>query len=241
MQKTVLIIDDKDRTSVFKSLKTKARSQGLELDLYQYNPGGALENELLDKHTKELNVEKTLEKFYTKFRDIVFDAIACDWNLNVPNINGLDLIRQLSSRGITIRETPKMLYSGTLENELGKMLNNIIGEDDERVRSQKLDTVIRDIKLLVNTDFFAVTGREEIEDDLFPFLLKKEPVEVQIFHILRDNPNLRFSVDCGGKYAGLSFDEVRKRLENDENLLPVLIKDIVEESISFLEHKIAKA
>lgn len=240
MLKTILVIDDKDRESIFKTLRSKAQQCGIVLDLYQFNPGGAKENDLLNISTRELDVKKTIEKYKEYFNNKIFDVIACDWNLNVPNINGLELIRQISCINTTIRDTPKMLYSGTLEEELHKMLLAIINEPEEQKRRERIDKLAMDIKLLVNSEFFSLSGREDIEDELIPYFLKKNPADVRILHVLHDNPQLKFSVNCGKFYAGMTFKEAERSIEQSERLKAELVQDIVEAAISFLEHKIGE-
>lgn len=75
MVKTVLFIDDADRGSIFTSLKRKAQDEGLQLELYQYNPGGAIEYDLIDSETNTLDIDKTIERYKKRFSGIVFDAI----------------------------------------------------------------------------------------------------------------------------------------------------------------------
>lgn len=241
MQKTVLIIDDKDRSTVMRSLASKAGKKGLSLVLYQFNPGGALENDLLNHKTRELYVDKTIERYKERYVDIVFDAIACDWNLNVKNVTGVELLRQISAINSTIQATPKMMYSGTLEEELRKMITTVETEQDKDLKNKKFETLVCDIKMLVNSEFFALSGRENLQDDLLPYLMKNEPVHVRLMHVLHDHPELVFSINCGKNYSGMTFDQVRQLIEKDDKCRTELLQDLVEEAISFLEHKMVQA
>lgn len=240
MLKTILFIDDKDRGIVFKSLDLYAKKNGLKLDLHQFNPGGVIERDLLNLETNELDIIKTIERFRERYEDIIFDAIVCDWNLNVTNINGLGLLRKICSINTTFRDTPKMMYSGTLEVELRKMFTKVVEENNESLRNKKIDEFIHNIKLLINSEFFALSGREDIAGDLIAFLKRNELLHIRLIHILKSHPHLKFSVNFGKNYAEKTFDEVRKLIEKDDTLKVELLQDLTEEAISYLEHKIAK-
>lgn len=239
MQKKVLFIDDKDRSSIFKALIRKAKSKRMLLELYEFNPGGAKQPDLIDKDTNELDIPKTIERYREQLATKEFDAIACDWNLNVPNVNGLELLRQLAANYPRLRATPKMMYSGTLDEELRKMVKAII-ESEEGEKNKKLDRFVADLRMLSQSEFFALSGRENVEDDLIPYLMKHEPLNIRVHHILKDNPNLKFSVHCGGSYAGKTFKEIRAEIINNEERERELLQDVIEEAVSALENKIAK-
>lgn len=240
MPKKVLFIDDKARDTVFKALRLKAQRKGLSLELHQFNPGGAIEADLKNNETNELNEGKTLQRFDEKFPELDFDAIVCDWNLNSSNLNGLELLRKLCHHKPVLKKIPKMMYSGALDTELRKMIEDAMSTESEVEKNKKFDRFVKDLKLLAQAGFFAFSDRDEADEQLIPFLLKNEPLDLRLLKVLEDNPNLKFSVNCGGNYAGKTFKEVRDIIINDEEQEAKLLRDITEIAIAMLENKIAE-
>lgn len=239
MEKSVLVIDDKSRQSIFKTLRLKAQNKGLTLQLFEFNPGGQVEQSLIDKNTGDLDLKKTVNRYNELFEDRIFDAIACDWNLGVTNVNGLDVLRAFNSNEV-FRKTPKMMYSGTLEDEIRNYMSKIQKSTDDDTRNKLIDGFIKDIKTLVSTEFFALSGREDLSDDLLPFLLKNNSIENSVLMTLRDHPDLKFSVDCSGNFAGKTFSEVFHTTCRNEKILSDLVHDLQDVSLSYLTHIIGK-
>lgn len=239
--KTVLVIDDKKRNTVFDDLKEAAHDIGIELDLYQFNPGGAIENDLLDPETGNLIINKTVERFKERFNDKVFDVIACDWNLGVTNVNGLEVLRQITAIRQSLRDTPKIMYSGTLEDEIKKMVRGINNPAEGVAPNKAMDMFVKDVKMLASSEFIALSGREDLKEDLLPYLKHPIPLETLVPRILGEEKDLTFAVNCGHKYAGKSFFEVLAWIENSETLKSELIQDISEEAIAYLTHKVANS
>lgn len=105
MKKRILIIDNESQDEEIEKMIRDAHNVGIELECDQYNVGSTEETDLLDKGF--LNIEKVIQEYKKRFKG-TYSLIACDWDLNDDNVDGIELLRQFKANNIW-KHTPKML------------------------------------------------------------------------------------------------------------------------------------
>ena len=227
MKKRILIIDNEPQTEEIEKMIRDAHNVGIELDCDQYNVGSTEETALLDKGI--LNIEKVIQEYKKRFRGKSYSLIACDWDLNDDNIDGIELLKQFAANNIW-KHTPKMLYSGLLDEKINEKL--------ELYKSEKIskDKLRSHIKLLINSDLRGFHKREDYDKQIIAFLKDEEDtLDVIVEEILLKFPDFEFK---GGwehrSFSGKTFDEVAKIISLDENLHKKFKRELIEECIAYL-------
>lgn len=231
MKKRILIIDNESQTEEIEKMIRDAHNVGIELDCDQYNVGSTEETDLLDKGI--LNVEKVIQEYKKRFKGNTYSLIACDWDLNDDNIDGIELLRQFSAKNIW-KHVPKMLYSGLLDEKLSEKL--------ELYKSGELskNRLLSHIKLLINSDLRGFYKREDYDKHIITFLKdEEETLDIIVEELLMKFPDFEFKGAWEHRsFSGKTFEEVSNIISNDENLHKKFKRELIEECIAYLTKSI---
>lgn len=231
MKKKILIIDNEPQTEEIEKMTRDAHNMGIELECDQYNVGSTEETDLLDKGV--LNIDKVIYEYKRRYKGKSYSLVACDWDLNDDNIDGIELLRQFKANNIW-KHTPKMLYSGLLDEKLSEKL--------ELYKSGKLskDKLLSHIKLLINTDLRGFHKREDYDKHILAFLKdEEETLDIVVEDLLLKFPDFCFKGAWEHRtFSGKTFKEVADILSSDENLCKKFKRELIEECIAYLSKSV---
>jgi len=231
MKKRILIIDNEPQTEEIEKMIRDAHNEGIELECDQYNVGSTEETDLLEQGV--LKIDKVINEYKKRYKGLSYSLIACDWELNDDNIDGIELLRQFNARNIW-KHIPKMLYSGLLDEKLSEKL--------ESYKSGELskDRLLSHIKLLINSDLKGFHKREDYDRHIISFLKDgEETMDVIVEDILLKFPNFKFKGAWEHRsFAGKTFKEVADIISSDENLHKNFKRELIEECVAYLTKSI---
>lgn len=231
MTKRILIIDNEPQSEEIEKMIRDAHNSGIELECDQYNVGSTEETDLLDNGL--LNIEKVIQEYKKRYTGKSYSLIACDWDLNDDKIDGIELLRQFSANNIW-KHTPKMLYSGLLDEKLNEKL--------ESYKSGKLtkDRLRSHIKLLINSDLRGFHKREDYDKHIISFLKdEEETLDLVVEDLLLKFPELKFKGAWEHhSFSGKTFEEVARIISSDEHLHKLFKRELIEECMAYLTETI---
>jgi hypothetical protein len=227
MNKNCLIIDNTDQSATIERLISKGVKRGIIIDCDQFNVGSAVEDELLSQDGK-IDIGKVVHKFRERYGEKAFHIVAIDWRLNDDNIDGVELIKNFTASHI-LKHTPKILYSGGLE----QILTSKIGEFK---KSQDQNALLIYIQTLIKNDFKDFVDRSEYEDDILRYLESMgESMDIIIEDEFKKFPDLKFkNIFVNKKFNGKTFMEISRILESDDKLRNNFKNEIIQQIIAYL-------
>jgi len=239
IKRSCLIIDNEDQTEEIEKLVRDAKHQGIELDCHQFNVGNTAYSDILSGGY--IDIDKVCQEFRKKFKGIYFDIIAFDWDLEDDNINGVELIRQFTSKKIA-RYSPKIVYSGVLDD----VIKDIIQENLELVKVEEgfkpiiKDKAIIKIKSLVRNRVFDYLDRGNRDPMILKFLSEEiQSTELIIAQVLEQYPDLIFENNfVNAKFNGKTFQELADFLKNNDPIANEFKREIIQQVVSYLTEKI---
>jgi hypothetical protein len=231
MKKKCLIIDNDDQTAEIEKLKRDGKAKGIYIECEQFNVGSTFDDGLLT--AGKIDIDKVVSEFKRRFRHQTFHLAAFDWDLSDDTINGVELMRQFAHHRI-LRNTPKLLYTGLLEDKLGAML------DDFKVGKLSRNKLLAHIRTIIRADIRDFVGREKYEEDILRILEQSdETIDLIIEEELNKFPDLRFANSFTSKsFNGKTFIEISKILESEDRLRNDFKKEIIQQVIAYLTEKI---
>lgn len=229
--KNCLIIDNADQAVSMKSLKRDAKKKGIEIDCFQFNVGSIQDTKLLTNNN--IDISKVISEFKIRFKGIQFHVAAFDWDLSDNKIDGIELIRQFNHNKL-LKNTPKILYSGLLDQQLAAIINNY---DSKSIKKEEL---INRIKTLIKTDIKGFVDRDDYVTQIIHILEDSdESLDLIIKEELMKFPNFKFSnkfISASFQYK--TFAEISKFLEDDNKLRNEFKREIIQQVIAYLTETI---
>lgn len=235
IHKRILVIDDNDMLDVLKSIARKARARQVELDYDQLNIGGHFEPEVLDDKGN-LDVDKTKALLNERFATRHFDIVACDYDLSVQNIDGVELLRKIGHECF-YHGVRYIIYSGLLDNILNEKIQKGCDIDPTNSTVKPKDNLIKEIRQLVNSNYLAFVSRENLEKATVDFLKNDLTIEDVMDELASTYPDRRFAYDFINGIEGKTLQEVKSMILNDDNLRIEVMKGLYEQSILYLTDK----
>lgn len=231
MKKRILIIDNEPQTEEIEKMIRDAHNEGIELVCDQYNVGSTEETDLLEQGV--LKIDKVINEYKKRYKGLSYSLIACDWELNDDNIDGIELMRQFNAHNIW-KHIPKMLYSGLLDEKLSEKLESYKSGELSKGR------LLSHIKLLINSDLKGFHKREDYDRHIISFLKDgEETMDVIVEDILLKFPNFKFKGAWEHRsFAGKTFKEVADIISSDENLHKNFKRELIEECVAYLTKSI---
>lgn len=237
--KTCLIIDNEDQTEEISKLVRDARNRGISLDCHQFNVGNTAYSEILTNGL--IDIAKVFIEFKKRFHNLHFDLVAFDWDLEDDNITGIELIQQFTLNKI-IKFSPKIVYSGVLDDVLKKIVEENLGiakiEDEEKPYLNHAG--LTKIKFLIKNRVLDYLDRGNRDSMILKFLKEDiQSTELIISQTLRKHPELKFNNNfVNTKFNGSTFEDLAKELESNDSINNEFKKEIIEQVISYLTEKI---
>ena len=235
IHKRILVIDDNDMLDVLKSIARKAKEKQIELDYDQINIGGHIEPEVLDDKGN-LDVDKTKALLKERFANRHFDIVACDYDLSVQNIDGVELLRKIGHECF-YHGVRYIIYSGLLDNILNEKIQKGCDIDPTNSTVKPKDNLIKEIRQLVNSNYLAFVSRENLEKATVDFLKNDITIEDVMDELASTYPDRRFAYDFINGIEGKTLQEVKSMILNDDNLRIEVMKGLYEQSILYLTDK----
>jgi len=234
MEKRCLIIDNEEQVSSIETIERLGRVRGLVVTCDEFNVGMLEKDEFFTDNRIDIN--KVIEQFIQKHKGFTYHLVAFDWDLGDEIINGVELIRKFQENKFLIN-TPKILYSGLLKNEISSLL--------ERFRRDELTkpVLINWINTLVKIDVRNSVDRISYEQEIITQLTKTdETLDLIIEEELKKYPDLRFTNSFTSKgFNGKTFLQIATTIENDDLLRNDFKKEIIQQVIAYLTEKIQDA
>ncbi|MGG5902097.1 hypothetical protein [Sphingobacterium daejeonense] len=229
MIKNCIIFDNENQSEeVEKMIRQAKLSHGITLTCKQFSVGSIENDEFLTDGNIDIDkVESEFKKLYGKGQE--FHLAAFDWDLGDENVDGVELIRQLHGRKI-LQKTPKILYSGLLEQKLSGEL------DDFKNGNINKQPLLLKLKALIKIDIIDFVEREVYDerilniikqcDDSLDYLLEGE---------LTKYPDMLFKNSfANAKLKDKTFAEILVIIDADDHLRNVFKKEIIEQTIAYL-------
>lgn len=238
IHKRILVIDDNDMLDILKSIAKKAKSKNVEVDYDQLNVGGHIEPAVLDA-SNNLDIEKTKKLLRERFQNKHFDIVACDYDLSVQNIDGVELLRRIG-RDCFHKRVRYIIYSGLLEDILREKIRIGCDIDPEVSEIKPKDKLIKEIKQLVNSNYLAFVGREQLAETILNFLKNDITIDDVFNELATSYPERRFAYNFVNGMEGKTLREVKDMILNDDNLRLEFMKGIFEQSILYFTERVTK-
>jgi hypothetical protein len=222
MKKRCLIIDDEDQSSEIEKMVRDGKTRGIELECEQFLVGSSSYTEVLTDG--KIDTEKVTSEYRRRFKNQTFQLAAFDRDLSDDDVDGVELIRQLTAKKI-LKNTPKVIYSGLLEEVLAPGINN----NDRKA-------LISRVKTLVNSNIKGYFERDTYESDILNILGKdEESLDLIIEDELKKFPTLIFKNEfVNKKFKGKSYQEIAEMLDEYDHLRNDFKKEIVQQVTAYL-------
>ncbi|MFN7911936.1 MAG: hypothetical protein ACK5QC_08920 [Bacteroidota bacterium] len=231
MVKKCIIIDNEDQSVVIEKLIRDGKSKGLTIECVQFNVGSTFLSEVLTDN--KIDITKVISEYKKRFNGQTFQLAAFDWDLSDDKIDGVELMRLLTANKI-FRNTPKLLYSGLLEEKISDKIDDLVAQKITKTE------LLNRIKTLIKADIKDFVGREHYETDIIRVLqTSDETLDLIIEEELAKFPDLVFSNSFTNKnFNGMSFEQVAKSLEEHDHFRNDFKKEIIQQVIAYLTEKI---
>lgn len=240
IKRSCLIIDNDDQTEEIEKLVRDAKNTGIELDCRQFEVGNTSYSEVLSGG--RIDIDKVGSEIKKRYRNIVFDIIAFDYELDDEYINGVELLRNFNKKRL-FKHSPKLVYSGVLDNVLRDIIEPNLGilkiknTPDKAIIKQ--EGLIK-IKSLIRYRVFEYLDRDNRDSIIIKFLKEDiQSTELIVTQALRMYPEFVFENNfVNEKFKGKTFKEVADFLDNDDILGVEFKREIIQQVISYLTEKI---
>jgi hypothetical protein len=227
MEKRCLIIDNENQSDEIEKLKRDCRPKGITIDCDQFNVGSTFDDELLTEG--KIDIDKVVKAFKQRFKHKTYHLVAIDWDLSDPTIDGIELIRLLTHNHI-LSNTPKLLYTGLLEDKLGTKL------DDFKAGTLHKNRLLVHLKTLIKVDIKDFVKRENYDKDIIRLISQSESMELMFQNELskysKENININYSNPDFERYTieqiiELISDNSDKGFEFKKNLIELTIAHLI--------------
>ena len=231
MVKKCIIIDNEDQSEEIEKLVRDAQKKGIAIECEQFNVGSTFDTDLLTDG--KIDVNKVIVEYKKRYNGQTFHLAAFDWDLSDDDIDGVELMRQLTHNKI-FRNTPKLLYSGLLEEKLSSKIDDF--KNNNLSKKELLDR----IKTLINADIKGFVARENYDSDIIRILERTdETLDLIIEEELNKFPDLIFANKfVSQNFRGKTFQEIAGILEEHDHLRNEFKKEIIQQVISHLTESI---
>ena len=226
MEKNVLIIDNENQSAEIEGIIRKGKNKGVTINCYQFNVGATFREDLLNEF-KSIDLNKVIDSFTTDFKGIPFNLIAFDWNLSDDKVNGVELIRQFQAKDIR-KNTPKLLYSGVLKEQIASMLNEF------KDGKQKETTIVSWLNSLIRIPIVDFVDRPIYAETIVSLMEKSsDTLENRIEAELRKLSDFKFN-GVFPYFTGKSFGEIADIIEKDNELGNIFKAELINQLVSYL-------
>lgn len=225
MIKKCIIFDNEDQSESIEKLIRDGKNKGIIIECEQFNVGSSELTEVLTNG--EIDIAKVVTEYKKRFKRETFHLAAFDWQLDDDKIDGVELIRQLTHNKI-LKNTPKIIYSGLLNDILGDILKSENSKNQEKLTT------------LVNGDIRGFYKRDKYDVDILNFLsVNDEHIDLIVEEELKKFPELTFKNSfTNNHFNGKTFLEIADFIEKHDNIRNEFKKEIIQQVISYLTEKI---
>lgn len=241
LNKTLLVIDNEDQKDVLDDLVKEAKKVNVELDYYQYNIGGALEPDVLNKDG-DLDIEKVKSIYKKRFGKLRFDIIACDYYLDVENINGVELMRVMGVE--CFGHNPRFLmYSGLLRELIKEQVAKdcfIEQDDDGNNIVVPNENFIKVVSHLINSNYLGFVDRTKYCEAIRGHLKDDIRIEDIFYDVCNMYPDLVLQYNLGRQFSERKLSECKNEILQNEDLRIEVMQDLVQQTVIYLTKYLSK-
>jgi hypothetical protein len=155
-----IFIDDNPNESQIENIKNNLLPRRIDFNYEILNPTiFSIDDD------GNVNIEEVLEALFTdRYLKRTVDIIVCDYHLGLSNLNGFQMIRniRIKSGG---RSIPTILYSANMDEVIGDIVGDINASDSQK----KLNSVIKNVKVLIEMNLDGLSKKENLEEGLLRF------------------------------------------------------------------------
>ncbi len=226
MEKKCIIIDNDDQTEEINKLIRVGKAKGITIECEQFNVGSTFDNELLSDGV--IDISKVIAVYHKRFKGQTFHLAAVDWDLSDEKIDGVELIRLLNTNKV-LSTTPKMLYTGLLEDKLGTKLK------DYKEGKLNKNRLLVHLKTLIRVDIKDFVGRENYDRDIIRLISQSESMELMFQNELskysEENIKIKYS---NPDFDGLTIEQIIELISENSNKGFEFKKNLIELTIAHL-------
>lgn len=236
IKRSCLIIDNEDQTEEIEQLVRDAGHQGIELDCRQFEVGNTAYTEVLS--SGKIDIDKVEKEVKRRYRNLVFDIIAFDYELDDEEINGVELLRNFNNRRL-FKRTPKLVYSGVLDQVLRNIIEpnlGILKREDEPDRAIIKQEGLVKIKSLIRYSVHEYLDRDDRDSIIIKFLKDDiQSTELIVTQALRLFPDFVFEQNfVNPKFNGMTYAQVADILDGDDTLGVEFKREIIHQVMAYL-------
>lgn len=241
LNKTLLVIDNEDQQDVLEGLVKEAQKVNVILDYYQYNIGGPLEPDVLDKDGN-LDIEKAKSIYKDRFGKQRFDIIACDYYLDVENINGVELMRVMGVE--CFGPNPRILmYSGLLREVIKEQVAKnceIMHDEDGNNFIAPNENFIKVVSHLINSNYLGFVDRTQYCKAVQSHLKEDIRIDDIFIDVCNMHPELVLQYNLGRQFNERKLSECKIEILKNEDLRIEVMQDLVQQTIMYLTKYLSK-
>lgn len=225
VKKCCILFDNEDQSAEIEKMIRSGRAKGIDLECDQFNVGSTLLDEVLSDG--QIDTKKVVSEYKKRFKNKSYQLAAFDRDLSDPEIDGVELIRQLTANNI-LKNTPKVIYSG--------LLQDIFSDVNPKNKAE----LIKRIKTLVNNDIKGYFERDDYENDILTVLLtNEESIDLIIEDELNKFPDFIFRNKFANKsFNGKTYAEISDFLDSNTVIRNEFKKEIIQHIIAYLTERV---
>ncbi|WP_026629427.1 hypothetical protein [Dyadobacter alkalitolerans] len=155
-----IFIDDNPNESQIENIKSNLLPKRIDFNYEILNPTTfSIDGE------GNVDIDEIFDTLFTdRYLKRTVDVIVCDYHLGLSNLNGFQMIRNIKIRSGG-RAIPTILYSANMDEVIG----DIVGGIGEFGPQKKLNSVIKNVKVLIEMNLDGLSKKENLEEGLLRF------------------------------------------------------------------------
>lgn len=230
IHKRILLIDDADQSSILKKIQRRAKAKNINLDFDQFNAGGQRLPELFSADGN-LDVSKVKQYYKENYKGKHFDIVACDYQLSVDNVNGVELLRQMGNECFANGQR-FLIYSGLLESIIVENVVKTCSVSGGQIQVNQL--LLKYIKHLVNAQYIGFVDRADLVETILNHLLDHTSLENLLEEAVEKYPDLVLEYGFNHHLEGKKLKDCLNEIYSKETVRNDVMRDLFEQTLAYL-------
>ncbi len=222
ISKCILLIDDKDQSAVIDNIKYAVASK-FDVEFLFIRTARP---DLKKDDSEDVDPTKLENEIQRKIADKSVDFALTDFDLNSPDVDGLDVIATTHKYR---RKLKFLVYSGNWD----KVIRRVISDNFHEANT---DDIVNGVNRLIHENIVDCIGREDYKDELIQFLNNDSYVsmEQRLVRLLRTSKDRIFQ-SCYPEFKGKTFGEIADLIENgSDSRSDEWIEAILSQTLAYL-------
>lgn len=230
IHKRILLTDDADQSSILKKIQRRAKAKNINLDFDQFNAGGQRLPELFSADGN-LDVSKVKQYYKEYYKGKHFDIVACDYQLSVDNVNGVELLRQMGNECFANGQR-FLIYSGLLETIIVENVVKTCSVSGGQIQVNQL--LLKYIKHLVNAQYIGFVDRADLVETILNHLLDHTSLENLLEEAVEKYPDLVLEYGFNHHLEGKKLKDCLNEIYSKETVRNDVMRDLFEQTLAYL-------